>query len=250
MYISHEFTSFDTSELRFDLDIHGTVKEFVWVTQNMSIAHGTSNISFSGPELFNYSDKPNTFALTGFEYGSVLDDKSSTISLTQNIQNLDVGETETKLRSFFTPEVEGIVAQENIADFDRMLMQTGFYIFNVALKAKFGKNPAASWRFEIDGQNLFKQPSSILNYLIPQANHTSIPSAGVNNWCLCVKPESEQSTGSANFSKINNAALYFVPTDSYRNSDMFSKSSHIFKMFYIRQNFLIIKNGKAVVRIR
>lgn len=71
-----------------------------------------------------------------------------------------------------------------------------------------GDNNVASALIQLNGHERFaERDGTYFNVVQPFQHHTRSPAVGINVYSFCEKPEEHQPTGSANFSRIDNANL-------------------------------------------
>jgi hypothetical protein len=76
-----------------------------------------------------------------------------------------------------------------------------------------GANPVKDALVRLNGHDRFSvRDGAYFNYVQPYQHHTSTPPDGVNIYSFCEKPEEHQPSGSANFSRIDNAELSLTRT--------------------------------------
>jgi hypothetical protein len=74
-------------------------------------------------------------------------------------------------------------------------------------------NPVADALIQLNGHDRFSvRAGTYFNVVQPYQHHTNTPATGINVYSFCEKPEEHQPTGSANFSRIDNANLLLTLT--------------------------------------
>jgi hypothetical protein len=80
--------------------------------------------------------------------------------------------------------------------------------FTTDVDPAVGLNPVLEGLIQLNGHERFAaRDGDYFNLVQPYQHHTRIPPAGINLYSFCEKPEEFQPTGSANFSRIDNANL-------------------------------------------
>ena len=96
--------------------------------------------------------------------------------------------------------------------------------------------PMKSWKLVLNGQDRAKeQPGKYFNQVQPFQHHTGTPYPGIYSYSFALEPESHQPTGSANFSRIDNASVQVT----MKRADT-STTMHLFATNY---NILRVQSG-------
>ena len=72
-------------------------------------------------------------------------------------------------------------------------------------------------------------PATYFRQLEPYLHHTRVPDAGVYAYSFAITPESNQPSGSANFSRIDNASFKVTPTNGGK-LHMFARNWNVFRI--------------------
>lgn len=81
---------------------------------------------------------------------------------------------------------------------------------NVLVPVSFedGDNPVVRAKLQLNGHDRFSERDGrYFNLVQPYQHHENVPSQGINVYSFALKPEEHQPSGSANFSRIDNATL-------------------------------------------
>lgn len=96
-------------------------------------------------------------------------------------------------------------------------------------------NPVSDTLIQLNGHERFSvRDGTYFNVVQPFQHHTNTPAAGVNLYSFCEKPEEHQPTGSANFSRIDNANLLVTLGSSIAGN---------IKIYAVNYNVLRIMSG-------
>ena len=83
------------------------------------------------------------------------------------------------------------------------------------------------------------------NQTQPYYHHTRIPYTGINCYSFALRPEEHQPSGTCNFSRIDNASLYFNALGPKVGAAVGDVGSTTIKIFAINYNILRIMSGMA-----
>jgi len=77
-----------------------------------------------------------------------------------------------------------------------------------------GRNPVVRAKLQLNGHDRFSERlGSYFNLVQPYQHHTNIPATGINVYSFALNPEDHQPSGTANFSRIDNATLQLQLTN-------------------------------------
>ena len=100
-----------------------------------------------------------------------------------------------------------------------------------------GENNVASALIQLNGHERFSERSgTYFNVVQPYEHHTRSPAIGINVYSFCEKPEEHQPTGSANFSRIDNANLVLTLANA-------GGASRTVRIYGVNYNVLRIMSG-------
>lgn len=108
-----------------------------------------------------------------------------------------------------------------------------------------GANPVVHAKLQLNGQNRFAaREGNYFNLVQPYQHHTNIPvSPGINVYSFAERPEEHQPSGSANFSRIDNATLVLrVAYDPAEGSDLETVQARA-RVYGVNYNVLRIMSG-------
>ena len=79
----------------------------------------------------------------------------------------------------------------------------------------WGENPVVTAKLQLNGQDRFSEREGTYFDLVqPFQHHTRNPDTGINVYSFALRPEEHQPSGSCNFSRIDNATLQLVLSNS------------------------------------
>jgi len=109
--------------------------------------------------------------------------------------------------------------------------------FTTDLAKNPGLNNVATALLQLNGHERFSvRAGDYFNVVQPYQHHTRSPPVGVNVYSFCEKPEEHQPTGSANFSRIDNANLCLTLED-------IGGASRTVRVYAVNYNVLRIMSG-------
>jgi len=96
--------------------------------------------------------------------------------------------------------------------------------------------PLRDFKLILNGQDRFKeQLGKYFNQYQPYVYHSGTPYPGIYVYSFALQPEEHQPTGTCNFSRIDNAQVFFNLKNQYTNT--------LQKMFAVNYNILRIQSG-------
>ena len=246
--------SIGSSSNKIKLNFNHPCKELVWVVQpDENIDFCTSlipnNLLYKalGAQPFNYTDAvdalPNGIhafagpdAVNGnyaFINGSGLfEDAGADFATTGSAWG------GASYGVFGTASVEG-APHSNVSD------AGSFVLAETALNMHcWGQNPVVTAKLQLNGQDRFSEREGTYFDLVqPFQHHTRNPDTGINVYSFALRPEEHQPSGTANFSRIDNANLQLVV--SY-NAIGGSKTAKV-RVYATNYNVLRVMSGMAGV---
>ena len=79
----------------------------------------------------------------------------------------------------------------------------------------WGENPVVTAKLQLNGQDRFSEREGTYFDLVqPFDYHTRCPDTGINVYSFALRPEEHQPSGTCNFSRIDNATLQLVLSNS------------------------------------
>jgi len=108
----------------------------------------------------------------------------------------------------------------------------------------WGQNPVVTAKLQLNGQDRFSEREGTYFDLVqPYQHHTRNPDTGINVYSFALRPEEQQPSGTANFSRIDNANLQLVV--SY-NAIGGNKTAKV-RVYATNYNVLRVMSGMAGV---
>lgn len=167
---------------KIKLSLNHPVKELVWVVQpddHVDQANAKAGGKF-GAQWFNYTDDyDNTYVAASAAYGG-------------------------------SNALPGGVVAPGDREAGTMPGVAAGGANNVLLPVSFedGDNPVVRAKLQLNGHDRFSERDGrYFNLVQPYQHHQNVPSQGINVYSFALKPEEHQPSGSANFSRIDNATL-------------------------------------------
>lgn len=101
-----------------------------------------------------------------------------------------------------------------------------------------GVNPLLQATIQLNGHERFSErDGAYFNLVQPYQHHTRTPPPGLNLYSFCEKPEEFQPTGSANFSRIDNATLVLSALRQGTGGD------RVIRVYAVNYNVLRVMSG-------
>jgi hypothetical protein len=102
-----------------------------------------------------------------------------------------------------------------------------------------GRNPTIRGKLQLNGHDRFQERlGSYFNLVQPYQHHTNVPATGINVYSFGLTPEEHQPSGTANFSRIDNATLQLQLT-----AKAVDKGGSKVRVYAISYNVLRIMSG-------
>jgi hypothetical protein len=249
--------SIGSSSNKIKLNFNHPCKELVWVVQPDENVDFCTSLNFGsllhkalGAQPFNYTDAidalPNAIhAFAG--PGSVGGNNYEFVNASGLFEDVgaDYGTTGTAWgsttygvygsNSSGADKVEG----SNVSD------AGAFVLAETALNMHcWGQNPVVTAKLQLNGQDRFSEREGTYFDLVqPYQHHTRNPDTGINVYSFALRPEEHQPSGTANFSRIDNANLQLVV--SY-NAIGANKTAKV-RVYATNYNVLRVMSGMAGV---
>ena len=242
--------SIGSSSNKIKLNFNHPCKELVWVVQPdenvdfcTSLTAGTLLHKALGAQPFNYTDAidalpnaihafagPNTAASSDFITGSGLFEDAGADYLTTGA-------------SWTTASYNGVGGSSN--EGSSVSDAGAFVLAETALNLHcWGQNPVVTAKLQLNGQDRFSEREGTYFDLVqPYQHHTRNPDTGINVYSFALRPEEHQPSGTANFSRIDNANLPLVV--SY-NAIGGNKTAKV-RVYATNYNVLRVMSGMAGV---
>lgn len=104
----------------------------------------------------------------------------------------------------------------------------------------WGENPVVTAKLQLNGQDRFSErEGSYFDLVQPYQHHTRSPDTGINVYSFALRPEEHQPSGTCNFSRIDNATLQLVLSNSTVES---TKTAKV-RVYATNYNVLRIMSG-------
>jgi hypothetical protein len=239
--------SIGSSSNKIKLNFNHPCKELVWVVQpDENVDYCTSLTGDSllfkalGAQPFNYTDSvdalPNAIhAFSGY---------NSTVG-TNGVINPsglfdDAGAPDVAIdESWGYDMLNTVTAASGVSD------AGSFVLAETALNLHcWGQNPVVTAKLQLNGQDRFSEREGTYFDLVqPYQHHTRNPDTGINVYSFALRPEEHQPSGTANFSRIDNANLQLVV--SY-NAIGGNKTAKV-RVYATNYNVLRVMSGMAGV---
>ena len=104
----------------------------------------------------------------------------------------------------------------------------------------WGQNPVVTAKLQLNGQDRFSEREGTYFDLVqPYQHHTRAPDTGINVYSFALRPEEHQPSGSCNFSRIDNATLQLVLS----NSTVAGTATAKVRVYAVNYNVLRVMSG-------
>ena len=221
--------SVGSSSNKIRLNFNHPCKELIWVVQPdsnvdycASLTGGTLLFKALGAQPFNYTDAidalPNALHAFGGDSG---------ITGTNNFINASGLFNDAGAADIHTANTTGYAANGGGADATGYGEFAGSAVSGVSDAGTFvlaesaldmhcwGLNPVVVAKLQLNGQDRFSErEGTYFDQVQPFQAHTRAPDTGINVYSFALRPEEHQPSGSCNFSRIDNATLQLVLSNS------------------------------------
>ena len=241
--------SVGSSSNKIKLNFNHPCKELVWVVQPdanvdycASFDGTTSLANVFGAQPFNYTDAidslPNcihAFAGPGTAngtYGFITSDGLFD----------DAGADATGPNRSHQYSLGNLDGGDEDPDLDSLVSDAGAYVLGeTSLDMHcWGENPVVTAKLQLNGQDRFSEREGTYFDLVqPYQHHTRNPDTGINVYSFALRPEEHQPSGTCNFSRIDNATLQLVLSNSTVNGTNTAKV----RVYATNYNVLRIMSG-------
>jgi len=223
--------SVGSSSNKIKLNFNHPCKELIWVVQPdenvdycSSLTSGSLLYKTLGAQPFNYTDAvdalPNAIhafgssdSVVGSGNGYGFIDASG---IFQSAGAADV--TESGWWNSPSPDVSYNVPQLGFDGIQNSGVSDAgtFVLTETSLDLHcWGENPVVTAKLQLNGQDRFSEREGTYFDLVqPYQHHTRNPDTGINVYSFALRPEEHQPSGSCNFSRIDNATLQLVLSNS------------------------------------
>lgn len=125
-----------------------------------------------------------------------------------------ISNSNNKIRLNFNHPVKELVWVARLADAEAECQWSNFTTGVAGSEAYAGGNPLVDAKLQLNGHDRFSvREARYFNLVQPFQHHTNIPATGIYVYSFGWKPEEHQPSGTANFSRIDNATfqMTFLP---------------------------------------
>ena len=261
--------SIGSSANKIKLNFNHPVKELIWVVQpdchvdycsstygceQAQTGTGCSECGCEGPlfaahgaQPFNYTDAPDVLPNSVFNYVPLQEDGAANTGNNHGF----VGEPDNAycdeiLNSAYGVSVTGGSTsvgcdQPDASRGGSVSTALGIVAAQVALDRHcWGQNPVVTAKLQLNGQDRFSEREGTYFDLVqPYQHHTRNPDTGINVYSFALRPEEHQPSGTANFSRIDNATLQLVVS---ANTVTGSKTAKV-RVYAVNYNVLRVMSG-------
>lgn len=220
--------SVGSSSNKIKLNFNHPCKELVWVVQPDSNVDYCSALECNQPlfnvlgaQPFNYTDAIDALPNAIHAFGgpeSVAATPNAFIDADGLFQ--DAGAVDAVSNSWWNQPNSENYSAPNLGQPD--IMNSGvsdagtFVLAETSLDMHcWGENPVVTAKLQLNGQDRFSEREGTYFDLVqPYQFHTRAPDTGINVYSFALRPEEHQPSGTCNFSRIDNATLQLVLSNS------------------------------------
>jgi hypothetical protein len=244
--------SIGSSSNKIKLNFNHPCKELVWVVQPDSNVDYCSSLNGSqllykalGAQPFNYTDAVDALpnAIHAFAGPGTVGGTNEFINAGGLFE--DSG-ADYIVGSAWGQPTYGVFGTSTTPGEGSSVSDAGaFVLAETALNLHcWGQNPVVTAKLQLNGQDRFSEREGTYFDLVqPYQHHTRNPDTGINVYSFALRPEEHQPSGTANFSRIDNANLQLVV--SY-NAIGGNKTAKV-RVYATNYNVLRIMSGMAGV---
>ena len=252
--------SIGSSANKIKLNFNHPVKELIWVVQpdchvdycastfgcEDGATESCSACSCSGPlygahgaQAFNYTDAADVLPNSIFNYISVDAHKGGFVGEPDNIYCDEILNAAYPAEAAHNAVGCDVPSGENKGSTSSTA--AGVVLAQAALdKHCWGQNPVVTAKLQLNGQDRFSEREGTYFDLVqPFQHHTRNPDTGINVYSFALRPEEHQPSGTANFSRIDNATLQLVVS---ANTVSGNKTAKV-RVYAVNYNVLRIMSG-------
>lgn len=220
--------SVGSSSNKIKLNFNHPCKELVFVVQSDSNVDYCSSLEAGGllyktlgAQPFNYTDSVDALPNAIHSFGGKASVSATTTSFigTSGLFQ-DAGAEDVTGTGFWTDaEAGGELGFDNSlgAGPTSTVSDAGtFVLAESALDLHcWGQNPVVTAKLQLNGQDRFtEREGTYFDLVQPYQHHTRAPDTGICVYSFALRPEEHQPSGSCNFSRIDNATLQLVLSNS------------------------------------
>ena len=239
--------SIGSSSNKIKLNFNHPCKELVWVVQpDENVDYCTSLTGNSllfkslGAQPFNYTDSIDALPNAIHAFAGYNSTKGTNGVINASGLFDDAGAPDVALGSSWGYDMlDTDTAASGVSD------AGSFVLAESALNMHcWGQNPVVTAKLQLNGQDRFSEREGTYFDLVqPYQHHTRNPDTGINVYSFALRPEEHQPSGTANFSRIDNANLQLVV--SY-NAIGGNKTAKV-RVYATNYNVLRVMSGMAGV---
>jgi len=259
--------SVGSSSNKIKLNFNHPVKELIWVVQpDANVDYCSSLIPTStlyktlGAQPFNYTDAIDALPSAIHAYGGPLETNGTEAfivnatganhGLFQMPGAMDAKFNNTTTNAWndgtpgFKPDqpfapADGLYSGSTVSDAGT------FVLAETALNMHcWGENPCVTAKLQLNGQDRFSErEGSYFDVVQPFQHHTRNPDTGINVYSFALRPEEHQPSGTCNFSRIDNAVLQLILS----NSAISGTNTAKVRVYAVNYNVLRVMSGMAGV---
>ena len=211
--------SVGSSSNKIKLNFNHPVKELVWVVQPdenvdycSALECGQPLFSVLGAQPFNYSDAIDALPNAIHSFGgkdAVSETTGSFINGEGLFNEAGAVDVDGTAWGYTQPQMNG-VANSGVSDAGTFVLAETSVDMHC-----WGENPVVTAKLQLNGQDRFSEREGTYFDLVqPFQHHTRNPDTGINVYSFALRPEEHQPSGSCNFSRIDNATLQLVLSNS------------------------------------
>ena len=234
------------SAQKVKLSFNHPVKSLIWVVQKDEIVDPTDTTTqtmIKGPQWWNYSTRGDKsgfsgFVANGFDSGIISYGASDNTSFAANLSS-----------STISALAQNVTANSNtyagISNFD-WYSASNITATGTTPLLDLGTNPVLKAKLVLNGSDRFAERNGqYFNQVQPYQHWESSPATGINVYSFAIDPASHQPSGSANFSRIDQAVLNVSldPATFVSTKDNSTASTAKMRVYAINYNVLRIMSG-------
>ena len=212
-----------SSSNKIRLNFNHPCKELIWVVQpDVNVDYcaatqaGSALFRTLGAQPFNYTDALDALP-NSIKAFSTAEAVSGTYGVISNnafeqaeVPQLSSGTVEWNATS------DDWAGAGNAAQASSVSDAGAFVLSETSLDMHcWGENPVITAKLQLNGQDRFSErEGTYFDQVQPFQHHTRTPDTGINVYSFALRPEAQQPSGTCNFSRIDNATLQLVLSNS------------------------------------
>jgi hypothetical protein len=245
--------SVGSSSNKIKLNFNHPCKELVFVVQPdanvdycSSLTCGTTLYRTLGAQPFNYTDGIDALPNSIMAFGSKLETQAGDFiqgsGLFADPGSVDISATTEGWGPYHIfNKTNPLVAPNNTLTTSSVSDAGSFVLCESSLDMHcWGQNPVVTAKLQLNGQDRFSEREGTYFDLVqPYQHHTRNPDTGINVYSFALRPEEHQPSGSCNFSRIDNATLQLVLS----NSTVQGTNTAKVRVYAVNYNVLRVMSG-------